>query len=274
MKRKFIGIVFAAVFSAIAFTGCGGDKESGQASGEGKTIVIGATEDPHKKILDLIVDDMAELGYTLDVQGYADWQILNTAVAEKEIDANFFQHLPYLEKYVADSGNKLVSMGYVHLEPMGLYSEKHDSLEALPEGAGISVPDDGTNRGRALKMLAENGLIELDPDAGDEAGIEDITGNTKNFKIEALDAAMIPRALGDVDLAVINGNYALNFGLDPNKDSIALESAENNPYANVVAVREEDKDNPEYKALMDLLHSDEVTSFINDNYNGAVIPAK
>lgn len=269
IMKKFIKFLGVLSLSLVALTACGGETKT---ESDGK-ITIGATVEPHEKILNLIVDDLKEKGVELTVKGYTDWQLLNTAVAEGELDGNYFQHLPYLENYVEQSGEKLVSLGFVHIEPYGLYSNKYDNLDNIPDGAKIAVPDEATNRGRALKFLESLGLFELAEEAGEQANKEDIVSNPKGFVIEALDAAIIPRALDDVDLAVINGNYALSSGLDPSVDAIVLENAENNPYANVVAVKEADKDKPEFKALMEALHSDEVKNYINENYNGAVIPA-
>lgn len=235
-------------------------------------ISVGASPAPHGEILARVVPLLKDQGIDLKVLEFTDYVTPNLALAEGNLDANFFQHVPYLESFSKDRGLKLTSIGVIHVEPMGLYSKKFAKLDELPDGAQIAIPGDPTNGGRALLLLQARGLITLDPAAGLEATELDITGNPKGYKFKALEAAQLPRVLVDVDAAVINGNYALEAGLNPANDALAVEGGDS-PYANVVAVRAGDEERPELVALVKALQSEEIQNFIAEHYKGAVLPA-
>ncbi|MGO1506178.1 MAG: MetQ/NlpA family ABC transporter substrate-binding protein, partial [Brachybacterium sp.] len=207
-------------------------------------------------------------------QEQTEYPIPNRLLSEGEVDANFFQHQPYLETEIEENGYELTPFAGVHIEPLGVFSESLTSLEEIEEGASVGVPNDPTNRGRALALLADEGLLALmdgiEPTA---ATIDDIAENPKQLEFEEIDAALLPRTLGDYAIAVINGNYALEADLSPAEDALALESGEDNPYANMLVVRTEDKDNEALVKLDELLRSEDVRSFLEETYSGAVIPA-
>ncbi len=270
MKKTSI-ILLVIVLSLSLFTGCSSD--SGEDSAEELTVIkIGATPDPHFKILELIKDDLKEDGIDLDIKEFTDYVTPNVALEQEDLDANFFQHEPYLKDMVDEEGYDLVSIGNVHVEPMALYSESLNSLDEIEDGAEIAIPSDNVNGARALILLEANGLIEVDKDAGLNATERDITSNPKNLKFSALQAEIIPQALQDVDAAVINGNYAIDAGLNPVEDGLIIEGEES-PYANIIAVRSEDAEDEKFKTLLKHLQSDKVKKFIEDNYDGGVVPA-
>lgn len=215
---------------------------------------------------------LAKQGVDLKIVEFSDYVQPNLALSDKDLDANFFQHLPYLESFAKDRGLKLVSAGSVHIEPMGVYSKKVKNLADLKKRASVGIPNDPTNGGRALQVLASSGLIKMKEDVGVNGTPMDIVDNPKNIRIVEVEAATLPRALDDLDAAVINSNFALGANLNPSKDAIAIESKES-PYANVIAVRAGDEKKPAIEALMKSLHSPEVKKFIEDKYNGAVVPA-
>lgn len=229
---------------------------------------------PHGEILQYIKDNLAAKA-NLDIQivPFTDYVQPNTALQEGQIDANYFQHVPYLDDFNKQHGTDLVPVVKVHLEPLGIYSHKIKSLTALPTNAVVAIPNDATNGGRALQLLAANNLIQLKSGVGTAATVNDITANPKKLQIKELEAAQLPRSLDDTTISVINGNYALESGLQPNKDALALESAQNNPYANVLVVKKGHENDPAVKALAKLLTSPEVKKFIEDKYKGTVIPA-
>lgn len=279
MKRLFVSLMAVALVVGL-LAGCGGSKapEGGSESEEtteAVTLKVGATAVPHAEILNAIKDRAAEEGINLEVIEFTDYVQPNIALAEGELDANFFQHMPYLEEFTASRNLDLVSAGPVHLEPLGLYSIKVESLDELPDGAKISIPDDPTNAGRALKLLADNGLITLKEGVGTMGTPQDVVENPKGIEIQMLAAEMLPRTLQDVDAAVINTNYFLEAKENLGVDAVVLarESAEDNPYANIVAVRAGDENRPEIVKLMQLLQSEEVRAFIEEKYGGAIIPA-
>lgn len=259
---------------AITIVGCGKkDTQTGASSdADSKVIKVGATPVPHAEILNAIKDDLAAKGYTLEIKEFTDYVTPNEALNNGEIDANFFQHVPYMESFVKDKGFKLVSAAKIHVEPLGLYSKKFKSIEELPEGASIAIPNDPSNGGRALILLQSKGLIKLKDNAGLAATEADIAENPKNFKFKALEAAQLPRTLADVDASIINGNYALESGLNPVKDAILLEGADS-PYANIIAVKEGNENSEKIKALIEALQTEKVKKFISDKYNGGVVPA-
>lgn len=258
---------------ALVVVGCGKKEEAKPAEdATSKVIKVGATPVPHSEILNAIKDDLAAKGYTLEVVEFTDYVTPNIALNDGQIDANFFQHVPYMESFAKDKGLKLVSAGKVHVEPLGLYSKKFKSVEELPEGATIAIPNDPSNGGRALILLQSKGLIKLKADAGLEATEADIAENPKKFVFKALEAAQLPRTLQDVDASIINGNYALESKLNPVKDSILLEGADS-PYANIVTVVQGHENDEKIKVLVETLQSEKVKKFIAEKYNGGVVPA-
>ena len=237
-----------------------------------ETLKVGATPVPHADILNVVQPMLAKQGVDLKIVEFSDYVQPNLALSDKDLDANFFQHLPYLETFAKDRGLKLISAGSVHIEPMGVYSKKVKNLADLKKRASVGIPNDPTNGGRALQVLASNGLIKMKEGVGVNGTPLDIVDNPKNIRIVEVEAATLPRALDDLDAAVINSNFALGANLNPSKDAIAIESKDS-PYGNVFAVRAGDEKWPAIEALMKSLHSPEVKKFIEDKYNGAVVPA-
>ena len=232
------------------------------AFAENKTITIGVTPFPHKDIMLVVKDLLAKEGYDLVIKEFTDYVQPNMALADGDLDANFFQHIPYLENMNKEKDLKLTWVAKVHIEPLGLYSHKIKSLDELKEGDTISVPNDPTNCARALRLLEDNGLIKIKE--GELVTAKDITDNPKNLKITELDAAQLPRTLDDVTASVINTNFAGEAGLVPSRDALVMEGSES-PYANIIVVRNEDKDSPKAKALMKAVQSPEVKAYIQKN---------
>ena len=261
--------------AALALAACGAEEEPLAEEGGVTTIRVAATPLPHMEILTFVKDNLAaDAGLELDLQEQTEYPIPNRLLSEGEIDANFFQHLPYLETEISENDYELTPYEGVHIEPLGVFSESLTSLDEVEDGASVGIPNDPTNRGRALALLASEGLLTLaDGIEPTEATPDDIDENPKNLDLQEIDPALLPRTLGDYALAVINGNYALEADLSPAEDALVLESGEDNPYANMLVVRTEDKDSEALKALDELLHSEDVRSFIEENYSGAVIPA-
>ncbi|MDK2943125.1 MAG: D-methionine transport system substrate-binding protein, partial [Acetobacterium sp.] len=229
----------------------------------------------HGEILAVAGEVLKEEGYTLEVKEFTDYVQPNLTLENKELDANFFQHLPYLEDFNVKNNTKLVSAGAVHYEPLGLYPGKLKTLDAIVDGSTIAIPNDTTNEARALLLLETIGLIKVDPNVGLEATPKDIIENPKNLVFKELEAAQLARSLPDVDLAVINGNYAIEAGLNAGTDAIAKEEKDSlaaQTYANIVAVRTGDETSEKTLALMKALQSEKVISFIESNYQGAVVP--
>jgi len=237
-----------------------------------KTISVAATPIPHAEILEFIKPKLAEQGITLKVQVFNDYVQPNLQVANGKIDANFMQHKPYLDEINASRNLGLVSVANIHVEPFGIYSSKIKNLSELVQNATVAIPNDPTNGGRALLLLQQAGIIKLNADAGILVQVKDITENSKNLKFRELEAASLPRVLNQVDLALINTNYALVAGLNPTKDALFIEGAES-PYANIVAVKAEKAEDELVKTLIQNLQSEEVAKFIQNKYQGAVIPA-
>ncbi len=262
MKKNVFAAILAGALLAAVLAGCGGKK------GEGK-IVVGATPAPHAEILELIKPKLAEQGIEMEITVFNDYLVPNAALADGSLDANYFQHLPYLENYNAENGTDLVSAGGIHIEPIGVYPGRVDSLDKLADGMLIGIPNDPTNESRALNLLETLGYIKLRDDAGLEAVPSDITENPKNLQFAELEAAQLPVTLPDLDFAVINGNYAVEAGIG---DKVLAQEGAESPYVNVVAVRSGDEDRPEIKALLAALQSDEVRDFINEKYGGVVVP--
>ena len=234
-------------------------------------VSIGATVVPHAEVLYSLVDTLKEAGVELNVVEFADYTLVNTALTEGQIDANYFQHIPYLTSYNENAGGDLVPVITVHIEPIGAYSNKITDVSELADGATIAIPNDDTNEGRALLLLQSQGLITLKEEAGLTATPLDIVDNPKDLKFVELDAAMLPRTLDETDLSVINTNYALEAGFNPTEDAVFIEGADS-PYVNVVAVRSEDQNAPWVSILEEALHSDATRQFILSTYEGAVVP--
>ena len=261
--KKFL-LVLTAV-AAIFATGC-------SQKNDGKVITVGATPEPHAEMLNLIIDDMAEMGYTLKVQEFTDYVTPNEAVEAGEIEANFFQHIPYMESFNEERAFHLVNVVGTHVEPLALYSKKVTDYNSIPAEGTIAIPNDPTNEGRALLLLQSAGLIKLDPKAALTAVPADIIENKKNFKFQEIEAASLPRVLDDVDAAVINGNYAIPAGLTATKDGLFIEGADS-PYVNVIAVKAGMENDPRVQALVKAITSDEVRQYLKETYpTGEVIP--
>lgn len=237
-----------------------------------ETIKIGVSAGPHAQIMEQVKPIAAKKGLDIEIIEFTDYVIPNQALSQGDLQANSFQHEPYLDNQVRDRGYEIVNVGKTVVYPMGIYSKKVTALAELKDGATIAVPNDPTNGGRALLLLEANGLIKLRDGAGLKASPVDIVDNPKGLEILELDAAQLPRSLDDVDAAAVNTNYAMESGLDPNKDAIARESAES-PYANIIAVREADKDKPWVATLLESYHSPEVKQFVLEKFKGAVAPA-
>ncbi|MCL2070208.1 MAG: MetQ/NlpA family ABC transporter substrate-binding protein [Treponema sp.] len=266
MKKSLVKLLIASVLVlTLALSACQGRR------GPGTTLSVGATPVPHAELLNLIRADLAEQGINLNVLEFTDYVQPNMALLSGDLDANFFQHLPYLETNAEWSAN-LVSAFGVHVEPFGLYSQRHNSVNALPNGASIAIPNDPSNGGRALLLLQANGLIRLRPDAGLRATTRDIIDNPRNFRFQELEAAQLPRSLSDVDAATINGNFAMQAGFNPVLDSLIIEGAES-PYVNIVVVQRGKENDPLIIALRNAMLSQKVREYIDASYGGGVVAA-
>ena len=273
--KKILTLILALTM-AVGLCACGGGEEAPaeDTAAETVTLKVAASPTPHAEILAQVVDVLAEQGIELVVTEYGDYVVPNTAVEEGAEDANFFQHAPYLESFNAENGTHLVSVAPIHYEPMGIYPGITASLEELPDGATIAVPNDVTNEARALQLLAAQGLIEIDPAAGLNATPNDITSNPKNLQFKEMEAAMLPQIVGEVDLAIINSNFALQGGLNPAEDSLASEDAASEAaqtFANIIVVKEGSEENAAVLALIEALQSDAVREFIETTYAGSVV---
>ncbi|MFI6939936.1 MetQ/NlpA family ABC transporter substrate-binding protein [Streptomyces sp. NPDC050418] len=272
---KIAAAVLATGALTLGLAACGSDSGSGsgEASSDGP-LIVAASPTPHADILNYVKDNLAKKeGLDLEVKEFTDYVQPNTATQDGSVGANFFQHKPYLDDFNKKNGTDLVWVNDVHLEPLGLYSKKVEKADALADGATVAVPNDTTNEGRALKLLDANGIIKLKADAGLDATPADIAENPKNLKFKEIEAAQLPRSLGDVDAAVINGNYAVEAGLSPKSDALVSETAKGNPYANGLVVKKGQENDPRVKKLAKLLNSDEVKKYIEDKFDGAVEPA-
>lgn len=298
--KKALSIITATVLAA-SLTACGGSKpaettaaattaaesaaadsteaaeestEAAEAPAELEEVIVGASPAPHAEILEAASAALEEKGYKLVIKEYTDYVQPNLALDAGDLDANYFQHLPYLEQFNAENGTKLVSAAAIHYEPFGIYAGKTASLDELADGAKVAVPNDATNEARALLLLEAQGLIKLTDGVGLNATKTDVVENPKNLDILEVEAAQVPRSLQDVDIAVINGNYAIEAGLKVS-DALAIEDAESiaaTTYGNVVAVQEGHENDPAIQALVEVLTSDEVKAFIDETYEGAVVP--
>jgi D-methionine transport system substrate-binding protein len=285
MKNKrlitvLLGISAVALLAAGCAKADSGSKDSSsdgkanEASKEDTTIRVGASVTPHAEILKEIEGNLKDKGYTLEIIEYNDYVLPNTALEDGDLDANYFQHKPYLDDFNKEQGTHLVSAASVHFEPFGIYAGKTASLDDLKEGAIVAVPNDTTNEARALLLLEAQGLIKLKEDVGIGATAVDIVENPLNLQIKELEAAQVAKALQDVDIACINGNYASEAGLSMS-EALAVEAADSlaaETYANIIAVKEGNEDTAKTKALVEAILSDNVKEYINDNYKGAVVP--
>ena len=265
--KKILAIALVALLTIVSVFA----QATSETQSSTTKIVVGATPEPHAALLSLVVDDLAAQGITLEVKEFTDYVTPNDAVEYGEIDANYFQHIPYLEAFNTEHGYHLVNAGGIHVEPIALYSSKYSSLSDIPNGAVIAIPNDPTNEGRALLLLQSAGLIKLKDNAGLEAIPLDIVENPKNLKFSEIEAATLPRILSDVDAAVINGNYAIPAGLVATRDGLFVEGADS-PYVNVIAVKAGNENNPAVKALVEALKSDKVKAYVAEHYkNGEVV---
>ncbi|WP_326612915.1 MetQ/NlpA family ABC transporter substrate-binding protein [Streptomyces scopuliridis] len=276
---KFSAAAAATAALALGLSACGTSSDPGSSSAAGasadtsKPLVVAASPTPHADILNFVKKNLADKnGLKLEVKEFTDYVLPNTATQSGEVDANFFQHKPYLDDFNKKKGTDIVPVVDVELEPLGLYSKKVKDLKELKAGQSVAIPNDTTNEGRALKLLADNGVITLKDGAGTDANLADIK-DAKGLKFKELEAATLPRALNDVDAAVINGNYAIEADLKPAKDALALEKADGNPYANFLAVKRGNEKDPRVEKLAKLLNSPEVKKYIEDTYEGSVVPA-
>ncbi|MBR1397924.1 MAG: MetQ/NlpA family ABC transporter substrate-binding protein [Selenomonadaceae bacterium] len=272
--KKILSMFAVLMTSAALITGCGGD-DGGSANkpAESKTLKVGASPVPHSEILEQIRPALKDEGINLEIVEFSDYVQPNIALNDKELDANFFQHEPYLNDFIKEHTEmKLTNAGGIHIEPMGIYSKKVTDLKELMDGASIAIPNDPTNGGRALMLLEKAGLIKLRDGVKETATVQDVVENPLNIMFQEVEAAQLPRTLEDVDAAVINTNYAMQINLVPTKDALFMEDS-TSPYVNIVAVRVGDENRPEIQALMKALKSDAVKKFINEKYNGAIVPA-
>ena len=270
-RRTTLTAVLAATGLILALaTGCGSDEPASASD----TLKVGVSPVPHGEILTYVKDNLAaKEGLKLEVVEFNDYIQPNVALQEKQLDANYFQHIPYLDEEKAAKGYTFTALKPVHIEPLGIYSKTVKNLADVPAGGTVGIPNDPSNSGRALNLLAAHGLLTLKAGVGVKATEKDIEGNPKNLKFSPLEAAQLPRSLEDTAISVINGNYAIQTGLNPAKDALALEDGKDNPYANLVVVRAGDEDDPRVAKLEKLLHSAEVKKFIEDKYKGSVLPA-
>ncbi|MEU9188364.1 MetQ/NlpA family ABC transporter substrate-binding protein [Streptomyces sp. NPDC048484] len=273
MRKPVTSAAAAALALGLALTACGSPDQGSGGGGDDGALVVGATAVPAGEVLSYIKKNLAaKNGLDLEIQEFTDYVLPNTALQEGSLDANLYQNEPFLDDFNKSKGTDLVPVVDAYLPPMGVYSKKVQGVAGLPDGATVAVPGDITNEGRALKLLASEGVITLKEGAGTTASPADITKNPKNLKFKELEPAQLPRSLDDVAAAVINNNYAQDAGLSPADDAILLESTKNNPYANLLAVKKGNEDDPRVEKLAKLLTSDKVKKFIEDKYKGSVLP--
>lgn len=294
MKKRFLGALLSLTLTAALVTGCGSastnknestNTNATTAASENKTntddkeltvIKVAASTTPHAEILAQAKDTLATKGYDLQVIEFADYVQPNMVVESGEFDANYFQHINYLNSFNQEQGTHLVNAGSIHYEPFGIYPGTEEDLENISEGATIAVPNDTTNEARALLLLEENGIIKLKDGVGINATKLDIVENPKNVEILELEAAQVSRMIDEVSFVVLNGNYALQAGLNVKDDAVACENSESQAiveqYVNIIAVKEGNEENEAIKALVEVLTSDEIVTYINDTYNGSVVP--
>lgn len=299
MKKRLFAAVGAAIITAAALAGCGAsgaasttaaaketktettaaaaEAETTKAAGELEKITVAASTTPHAEILAEAKPILAEKGYDLEVTEFEDYVQPNMVVESGEFDANYFQHIPYLDSFNQEKGTHLVNAGGIHYEPFGIYPGTKKSLDEVAEGDTIAIPNDTTNMARALLLLQDNGIIKMKDGSGLTATENDIVENPKNVKIQPLEAAQVARVVNECAFVVLNGNYAMEAGFTVSKDAIAYEKSDSEAaktYVNVIAVKEGNESSDKIKALIEVLTSEQITDFINKNYNGAVIPFK
>jgi D-methionine transport system substrate-binding protein len=295
MRKKLLTTLLAATLAIGTLAGCGSSSsdssgsdnagaadtqsaastEQSAAAEDKGTITVAASATPHAEILEQAKPILAEQGWDLEVTVFDDYVQPNEVVESGDFDANYFQHIPYLETYNEENGTHLVNVGGIHYEPFGIYPGTKSSLDDLADGDVIAIPNDTTNEARALLLLQDNGLITLKDGVGLEATVNDIEENPKNIEFEELEAAQIARVVDEVSFIVLNGNYALESGIAEEREAVAIEQADSEAaqtYVNVIAVKEGNEDNEGVKALVDVLKSDEIKQYITDTYDGAVVP--
>ncbi|MCI5500902.1 MAG: MetQ/NlpA family ABC transporter substrate-binding protein [Lachnospiraceae bacterium] len=291
MKKKLLSLLVAGILVTGTLSGCGAAKEdttdansaatsenveaTDAKNTENKVIKVAASSTPHAEILAKAKDILAKQGYDLEVTEFEDYVQPNEVVESGEFDANYFQHIPYLDSFNKEKGTHIVNAGGIHYEPFGIYPGTKKSLDDLADGDTIAVPNDTTNEARALLLLQDNGIITLKEGAGLEATVNDIAKNPKNIKIVELEAAQVARVVGENAFVVLNGNYALEAGFSVSKDALAYEKSDSEAaktYVNIIGVKEGNENNEAIKALVDVLKSDEIKNYINETYDGAVVP--
>lgn len=275
MKKKILALALAGVLVVGALTGCGSSKsESSDKKTDDKKITVAASATPHAEILEEAKTLLKDKGYELEVKVFDDYVQPNNVVESGEFDANYFQHVPYLEQFNEEKGTHLVVAGKIHYEPFGIYPGTKKDLKDIAKGDKIAVPNDTTNEARALLLLQDNGIIKLKDGAGIKATVNDIEENPNNIEIVELEAAQVPRVVNEVAYVVLNGNYALEANYTVKKDALAYEKSDSEAaktYVNVIAVKEGNENSKKIKALVDVLKSDSIKKFINEKYDGAVI---
>lgn len=280
MKKKLLSLALATILTAGLVTGCGSsasssDQSSSQDNKQKKTITVAASQTPHSEILAEAAKILEKQGYELKVTVFDDYVQPNNVVESGEFDANYMEHVPYMEQFNKENGTHIVNAGGIHYEPFGIYPGTKKKLDDLAEGDTIAIPNDTTNEARALLLLQDNGLLTLKDGAGLTATINDIKENPKKLKFQELEAAQVAKVKDEVAFVVLNGNYALEAGYSVSKDSIAYEKADSEAaktYVNIIGVKEGNENSDGIKALVKVLKSDDIKKFINDKYDGAVIP--
>ena len=280
MKKKLLSLALATILTAGLVTGCGSsasssDQSSSQDNTQKKTITVAASQTPHSEILAEAAKILEKQGYELKVTVFDDYVQPNNVVESGEFDANYMEHVPYMEQFNKENGTHIVNAGGIHYEPFGIYPGTKKKLDDLAEGDTIAIPNDTTNEARALLLLQDNGLLTLKDGAGLTATINDIKENPKKLKFQELEAAQVAKVKDEVAFVVLNGNYALEAGYGVSKDSIAYEKADSEAaktYVNIIGVKEGNENSDGIKALVKVLKSDDIKKFINDKYDGAVIP--
>lgn len=280
MKKKLLSLALATILTAGLVTGCGSstsssDQSSSQDNTQKKTITVAASQTPHSEILAEAAKILEKRGYELKVTVFDDYVQPNNVVESGEFDANYMEHVPYMEQFNKENGTHIVNAGGIHYEPFGIYPGTKKKLDDLAEGDTIAIPNDTTNEARALLLLQDNGLLTLKDGAGLTATINDIKENPKKLKFQELEAAQVAKVKDEVAFVVLNGNYALEAGYSVSKDSIAYEKADSEAaktYVNIIGVKEGNENSDGIKALVKVLKSDDIKKFINDKYDGAVIP--
>ena len=275
ITKKSVAFLLCLIFILSLAAGCGGKTEPAKpaaAPAADKPLKVGVTPGPHAQIMEVVKKVAEKDGLKIQIVEFSDYIQPNVALNQGDIDINSFQHLPYLENMVKDRKYDLVMLAKTFTFPMGIYSKKIKSIKDLKDGATVAIPNDPTNGGRALILFEKAGLIKLKPGLGHKASVVDIVENPRKFKIRELEAAQIPRTLEDMEIAAINTNYAMSAGLVPAKDALILEDS-SSPYANILAVRSKDKDNPLYKKFLKAYQSEEVKKFVTEQFKGSVIVA-